>query len=512
MFRTSVPATADSFHDRETELSRGLQLVEGLLAGTPSWLAIIGPRKIGKTSLVMELARRADRASLLFVVLDAQEVAPPSPEFFRTYALRALDQTIGRQLGESLEILSRRPDEFRRAIQGSAKFGQLSPTLRAEILELPGREVDGPFARVCLDLPERLAQVLGLWIVVAIDEFQELASVAAPRRAFEPYPLMRSVWQRHERTSYIVSGSARSMLTELLTAEHSPFFQHFSILDLAPFSVEDSVSLLVGGSPGDCQIPEEIAKRSAALLGGHPFYLQLLGEALVSLGPPVNEESFKSAVQGLLFSRTGRVALYFENEYRRLVGRSSYLAAVLLAVSEGPLRMSAISKVIGAASGAAAGYLERLGDAVIRREDGLYELSDPTFGLWLRWRRPGGSALPMTLVGDEAERSVAEHLSRMGFELVYQSRASRGAFDLLGLRGSVQLGIQVKRTQLPARFSRGEWDRMKADGKRFGWQWVIAAVSREGEVLVLDPGKARRGQEVRLTQAAAIDNLLEWIG
>ncbi len=33
----------------------------------------------------------------------------------------------------------------------------------------------------------------------------------------------------------------------------------------------------------------------------------------------------------------------------------------------------------------------------------------------------------MTVVGDEAEKTVARHLARLGFDLVYQSRASRGA-------------------------------------------------------------------------------------
>ena len=80
----------------------------------------------------------------------------------------------------------------------------------------------------------------------------------------------------------------------------------------------------------------------------------------------------------------------------------------------------------------------------MRRDDGLYELADSVFGLWLRWRRPGGSVLPMTLVGDEAERSVADHLARLGFEPVYQSRASRGPFDLLALRSRAPLAVQVK--------------------------------------------------------------------
>jgi len=52
---------------------------------------------------------------------------------------------------------------------------------------------------------------------------------------------------------------------------------------------------------------------------------------------------------------------------------------------------------------------------------------------------------------------------------------------------------------------------MVADGERFGWQWVVAGVTPEGDVLLLDPAHCRRAREVRLDQSAAIDNLLLWL-
>lgn len=146
-----------------------------------------------------------------------------------------------------------------------------------------------------------------------------------------------------------------------------------------------------------------------------------------------------------------------------------------------------------------------------KREDGRYELDDATFGLWLRWRRPGGSVVPMSLLGDNAERTVAQHLARCGFELVYQSRASRGAFDLLATRGAQQLGVQVKRATLPLRLPREDWNRMVADANRFGWRWILAAVSSEAAVMLLDPAGAVRGRTVRLDAGAAIDNIVSWV-
>lgn len=207
----------------------------------------------------------------------------------------------------------------------------------------------------------------------------------------------------------------------------------------------------------------------------------------------------------------GRLALYFENHYQRVVGQASTLAATIAALARTPnARLTEVARQIGAAPASAARYLDRVGDLAVRNVDGTYRLADPLFETWVRWRSPGGTVVPMTVVGDEAEIAVARVLASYGFELVYQSRASRGAFDLLAIRGTSQLGLQVKRSPLPIRFKKAEWNRMHADAKRWGWQFAIAAVAEQG-VTLLDPAHAQVGREVRLHQDAAIDNVLRWL-
>jgi hypothetical protein len=379
------------------------------------------------------------------------------------------------------------------------------------LLELPLLSSAGTdFVRTCLELPELLATVADRHLVVAIDEFQELAGLSSSKKGGDPLPLMRSVWQRHQRVGYVVSGSSRSLLVELATSEHSPFFQHFTLMDVGPFGEDDAVELLVQASADRDGIAPELARQVFHTVGGNPFYLQVVGEALTGHGPP-DARALKECLQHELFSRTGRLALYFEGEYQRLVGRATTLAAALDGLAQGPQRLTDVAQRIGTPTGAALNYLGRLGDAVVRTEAGLYALADAVFGLWLRWRQPGGSALPMTLVGDEGEKAAAAHLARLGFELVYQSRGSRGAFDLLATRGSAQLGVQVKRKALPLRFAKAEWNRMAADARRYGWLWAVAAVDAEGKVRMLDPGCAGHGKGVTLGEDAVVENVLRWI-
>ena len=512
MFRSSLPVTQGAFLDREGPLARLEALMDRTKAGAPEWLALVGPRKVGKTSLLLEAARRADDGKLAFVVFDVMDALPISLEVFRRLAARVLDATLGDEAGVALSRLLARPEEFRAALLPAPRYRRLPAELQRLILELPGLPATEALVRDALELPERLAEALDLHLVVAIDEFQELLDLAGKRGGHDPIPLIRSVWQRHQRVAYVISGSARTTLTELVTSERSPFFQHFSLLALGPFAEADGVDLLTRLAPEDRPIPAALARRVVQLLGGHPFYLQVLGEALVAQPGPYDERSLKEALQATLFSRTGRLGLYFQNEHQRLVGRSTGLAATLEALAEGPLRMTDVAKRIHASSASANQYLQRLGDAVELRPDGAYALDDPAFAAWVRWRAPGGTVVPMTMVGDEAERRVAEHLARMGFDLVYQSRASRGAFDLLAIRDAQQLAIQVKKGALPLRFTRPAWDRMAADAKKLGWRWVVAAVSDDGEVQVLDPARVYKRKEARLSPTALIENLLAWLG
>ena len=104
MFQTSHPVTGIGFHDRTAEMERLAAFVAELRAGTNRWLAVIGPRKVGKTSLILELSRRI--ADVHFIVIDTQEVSPPSLELFRTCALRVADQLLGHELDNSLEVLA----------------------------------------------------------------------------------------------------------------------------------------------------------------------------------------------------------------------------------------------------------------------------------------------------------------------------------------------------------------------------------------------------------------------
>lgn len=511
VFRSSTPVTDVAFHGRVSELKQLAERINALREGAPRWLAVLGERRVGKTSMLLELARRNRHPDVRFVVLDCFEEEPLGFEIFRRLALRTVDAFFAREAKVSFEALQTRPDEYRAALEDSPSYRALDRAARADVQGLCERPADARLAELALGLHERLAVALNLFCVVAWDEFQELSKLPASRGGV--LKLARAVWQRHARSTYIVCGSERTLLRKLVTAHDSPFFQHFDVMELKPMSSADAVAMLRQSAPAGRAIPTDVAAWAVRVLGGHPFYLQLFGEVLTAKEPPYDDGLVRQVFSELLFSRTGRLSLYFEQQFHRLVGSAATLAATLEAVARGPARTNELARLTHTNSGAMVRYLERLGDAVERGEDQRWRLTDPVFGLWLQWRQPGGAVVPMTVLGDEAEKEIARRLAELGFELVYQSRASRGAFDLLAIRNGRPVGIQVKRSKLPVRFSASAWARLESDAKRLGWRWLAAVVTPEpySNVYFFDPDRVRAGRPISLTATHALDNVLAWL-
>jgi len=281
--------------------------------------------------------------------MDLYEHSPLDLEVFRVYALRVLDAVLALEAGRSLETAARRGGYAALLARAEAANG-FPADLRDVLFDLPDLRMDAAGVRLCLEVAERLAVATGRPLLVAWDEFQELA-LAAGRLGFDVLATMRAVWQRHGQVAYVISGSEPTILRELCTSRRSPFFQHFELMELGPMSEADGEALLLGASEG--ALSEAVARKLVGVVGGQPFYLQVLGEELLRDGPPFDDAAIKESVQRVLFSRTGRLGLYFERVLVELVGRSTYVAAVLRALATAPagLRLTDLARAVGAPSG-----------------------------------------------------------------------------------------------------------------------------------------------------------------
>ncbi len=249
---------SDHFHGREAEITQIL----GLLRNGQS-VSLIGPRRIGKSSLLIHLTRSQVRHTVnlqppqaLFVLLDCQELGGSPPEDVYDALLTGLQDA-----ADDADI--------------QLVMNQQSGTYRA------------------LDRMLRQLQQQDVSVVVLLDEFELLAA----NEHLTPYFFARL---RGLTTKYglaYLTASQRPLFA--ITAEEeilsSPFFNIFVTLSLDMFTLEEGKGLLQKRlQPTAVRFSEALVDYLLFLVGPHPFFLHIAGYhafQAISGGNPLQNEA-----------------------------------------------------------------------------------------------------------------------------------------------------------------------------------------------------------------------------
>ena len=230
---------AQDFHNREAEISQIL----GLLRNGQS-VSLIGPRRIGKSSLLIHLSRDQVRAQMqlnpphaLFVLIDCQEFGGSPPE----------------------EIYEALLDGLLDAAQDAG--------INIEADQSPG-------TYRALDRALHQIHKQDTAVVVLLDEFELLAA----NEQLTPYFFARL---RGLTTKYglaYLTASQRPLFA--ITAEEeilsSPFFNIFVTLPLGLFTKESSQQMIRERlSSIECSFSDELIDYLIYLVGPHPFFLHV---------------------------------------------------------------------------------------------------------------------------------------------------------------------------------------------------------------------------------------------
>ena len=250
-FHRGAIRRASYFHGRHIEVEQTL----GLLRNGQS-VSLIGPRRIGKSSILLHLCRPAVREQYglqppkaLFVMLDCQELGGSPPEEVYEALLMGL-------------------------VDAASDAG-----LALEPAQQPGtyRALDRALHQITRqDVP----------VVVLLDEFELLAA----NEHLTPYFFARL---RGLTTKYglaYLTTSQRPLFA--ITAEEeilsSPFFNIFVTLPLGLFSQEEAVTLFNNRlESSSISFSPSLIDHLLRLVGPHPFFLHIAGY-----------HSFQAAVQG----------------------------------------------------------------------------------------------------------------------------------------------------------------------------------------------------------------------
>jgi AAA+ ATPase superfamily predicted ATPase len=338
--------------------------------------ALIGPRRIGKTTILLRVKERLERKGAIVAYVDLS-VYKFSPHDFTQNVMSQITKAYAKDLGKiekasvALSNLLRTLTKLKRlrfTLEPSAdEKGQFSVQIRPEVEET--QDYRSVFL-LAFDYANEVSKKSGRRVVIIIDEFPSLIEFKRYSKLEAIVELFRSVLESRENVEYVVSGSRVHYMKGILGKGESPLFGHFVIMDIGPLSQRYAVQLYMQSAKSDRQEAEE----SWNLVGGHPYYLVMLAE---NRKP---EESIKETYQRILSSTSGALNLYVNYILKEDLGSSTKearLIRLLQAISQGKNTPSQIAAHMKLKLSSLPYYLQELEKYdLIEKREGKYWIKD----------------------------------------------------------------------------------------------------------------------------------------
>ena len=335
--------------------------------------ALIGPRQIGKTTILRELRRRLAGKGAIAVHIDFG-VYQYAPTDFSEALIRNLLNEYAGQLGKLDKVIARATSLFSglKGLKRVRPVFEIGADQPPSILVRLERVESNP--REGLELAFRYADGLASQserkVVVMLDEFQHFVEFDSNPKLRGALEVFRAAVDARGDVSYVVSGSRVHFLRDVLSNGRSPLFGRFNMKEVGELAERYAKELFVKASGAG----DKDADEAYGLVGGHPFYLLALAENQ-KVG-----ESIAAAYDRLLTSPTGALRMYVNYILAEDLGpgiRGARFVKVLRALGSGPLTVSAISKSTGIRLTNLPWYLRRLIDYdLVAKSDGEYSIED----------------------------------------------------------------------------------------------------------------------------------------
>ena len=360
--------------DREEEVTRLVGSLSNPLKDVN--YALIGPRRIGKTTILLKVREELQRKGIITVYVDLS-VYRFSPYDFAQNVMSQITNAYAKDLGKiekaqvTVSNLIRTLKKLKKlsfTIEPSVdEKGQFSVQIHPELKET---EDYRSLFLLAFGYANEVSEKSGRRIVIIIDEFPSLIEFKRYSKLEAITELFRSVLENRENVEYVVSGSRVHFMRDVLGKGESPLFGHFVIMEISPLSEKYAVELFM--QTAECSKKE--AESAWQLVGGHPYYLIMLAE---NWKPG---ETLRQTYERILTSTSGALNLYVNYILKEDLGSSTKearLKRILQAISQGNNTASQISKQIKLKLSSLPFYLQELEKYdLIEKNEGKYSITD----------------------------------------------------------------------------------------------------------------------------------------
>jgi AAA+ ATPase superfamily predicted ATPase len=338
--------------------------------------ALIGPRRIGKTTILLKTKHELEKKGMITVYVDLS-IYKYSPYDFAQNIMTQITKAYAKDLGKIEKVAATinnllktltKLKKLRFTLEPSVdEQGQFSIQIRPELEET--QDYRSLFL-LAFDYANEISSKSNKRIVIIIDELPSLIE-------FKHYPklaaiteLLRNILETRANVEYIVSGSRVHFMKTILGKGESPLFGHFIIIQINPLSKNHAIELFTKTA----KCTQQEAETAWSLLGGHPYYLIMLAENRKPTEP------LQQTYKRILTTPTGALNLYVNYILKEDLGSSTKetrLLRILQVIAQDKKTASQIAKHAKLKLSSLPYYLNELEKYdLTQKTDGEYTIKD----------------------------------------------------------------------------------------------------------------------------------------
>jgi AAA+ ATPase superfamily predicted ATPase len=374
---TIQPVTGPEFIGREEILSKMIDEME-----RGGWgYAIIGTRKIGKTSLLQEFQIRINkRPKAKAVYVDVTEYPSRDINDFLIKLQEEIIDTYEEEIGMKHKVgaITTLSKDILKTVLSSIRVGVLKGLVEFHLEMRENPPATDKLIEKTYELADKLAKETKTQCILIIDEFPELTNYKLKTKKLGDSIIaaFRSRNQLTKNTQLIIASSIRATMEKLVIGRNAPFYRQLQTIILEPFTFKETQAF-------SRKYLKTTNKKAVEKLyqktNGIPLYLQILGRNLQrhkKITTKLIEYSYHNMIQN-------EVHLLFHDTFYTLPALEQQ---ILICMAYDKTKPSEIAKITKTPINQLNTYLLYLQDTgyMQKEEKGKYTLTDPIIAEWIR--------------------------------------------------------------------------------------------------------------------------------
>ncbi len=369
--------TPDRIVDREREIGT---LVSDLADSSKNLnYGLIGFRRIGKTTILQEVAKELTSKGLILVSIDFSLRKYDPAGFFKDM-LNEASKSYYRVTGKREQVL----DDVRAGLNKLKDLTRARVRLEISVDQTTGsptitpmpylKEAERDYSvlfRSTFEYVSQIAERSGRRVVVMLDEFQNIAEWKRYAGLEAITEHLKHVVEARGNVCYVVSGSRAHFMRNLLASGGSPLFGLFNIMEISYLDEGSSKELFKMNDPS---ASDGEAKEAYDLVSGHPFYLIALATSRRK-GETVKEAYLRS-----ITSAAGSLNLYVKyvlTEDTGTYAKGPIMSQVLRALATQPMSVGELARAAEVKLTSLPKFLNQLIEMdLVKKEGRVYSLVD----------------------------------------------------------------------------------------------------------------------------------------